>query len=139
MTALTIVTRKAAHAAGLTHFYTGRPCGRGHDAPRFVSTGNCVQCGRENAASFRKDLQRNYVARLRGQFAYSLHPDDHAAALAFCQALDMARGVAPSLAPAQPVRTPRTLEQLEQDRRDRLGLVDEMTRPAVDPLAHGWR
>ena len=29
------------------HYSTGRPCKRGHLAPRFRSTGNCTECNRE--------------------------------------------------------------------------------------------
>lgn len=36
--------RKEALAAGATHFFTGRPCKRGHTAQRYVSTGSCTEC-----------------------------------------------------------------------------------------------
>jgi hypothetical protein len=38
------------------------------------------------------------AARFAGvrQFSYPLHPDDHAAALAFCQGLDLQRGRMPN-------------------------------------------
>lgn len=38
------MTRNEARAAGETLYVTGHPCVRGHTAPRYVSTGNCVQC-----------------------------------------------------------------------------------------------
>lgn len=39
-----IISRQAAHAAGLLRFYTGVPCKRGHTAERYVSTGGCIMC-----------------------------------------------------------------------------------------------
>lgn len=41
------MTRAEARAQGATHFYSGKPCPRGHICERFVSTGNCVECNRE--------------------------------------------------------------------------------------------
>jgi hypothetical protein len=42
----------AAKAAGLLHYSTGRPCSRGHTAPRLVSTQNCTECNREQNAKY---------------------------------------------------------------------------------------
>jgi hypothetical protein len=39
-----LISRWDAHAAGLTRFYTGRPCKRGHVAERYVSTQACLMC-----------------------------------------------------------------------------------------------
>lgn len=41
-----IITRKAAHDSAMVHYFTGAPCIRGHVAPRYVITGNCVECNR---------------------------------------------------------------------------------------------
>lgn len=122
-----LVTRKAAKAAGLLRYFTGRPCPHGHVAQRYVSTGACLQC----LAVAREGTQRAAGARLRGQFAYPLHPDDHAAALAYCQSLDMARGRMPHVppTPAPPTR-PRTADEIAELRRLALGRIAE---PAPDP------
>jgi 5-methylcytosine-specific restriction endonuclease McrA len=40
-------TRKEAAAAGLKHYFTGKPCHKGHVAPR-VLTGTCSECARES-------------------------------------------------------------------------------------------
>lgn len=40
--------RTEAQAAGLKTYSTGRPCHRGHVAERYVSTGQCVECLRED-------------------------------------------------------------------------------------------
>lgn len=70
-----IITRRAAHAAGLAKFYTGRPCIYGHDSPRFVSSGACVACIR--------GYSRNYARAKNGAtvrlILEGLHPDDAAA------------------------------------------------------------
>ena len=42
-----IITRAEAKAQGLTHYYTGEHCKRGHIQQRYTSTGVCVECGRE--------------------------------------------------------------------------------------------
>lgn len=39
-----IVSRSDAYAAGMTHFFTGKPCRAGHVSKRYVSTGNCLEC-----------------------------------------------------------------------------------------------
>ena len=82
-----IISREDAAQQNLTHFFTGRACRYGHIAPRFVSTASCIACNTARAARFRKDAPR--------RFSYDLHPQDVAAALAYCQALDMQRGRVP--------------------------------------------
>jgi hypothetical protein len=91
-----IISRTAAANLGRRHFYTGKPCVKGHVARRFVSTGVCMECNRARSARF--------TARPGGaaHFIYPLHPDDVAAALAYCQALDMQRGRKPTM----PTETP---------------------------------
>lgn len=38
------MTVRAAEAAGLKHYFTGKPCKNGHIGKRYVSTWRCVQC-----------------------------------------------------------------------------------------------
>lgn len=57
MNGYTPVTRYEAASRGLTYYYTGKPCARGHVTSRFVSSGNCLDCHRINS--------RYYVAGLR--------------------------------------------------------------------------
>ncbi len=40
--------RSEASESDSLYFYTGRPCNRGHNAPRYTSTGLCLECSREN-------------------------------------------------------------------------------------------
>jgi hypothetical protein len=48
------LTRHEAARRGMTRYYTGRPCLRGHVAERYVSSGQCCQCRLEQA---REDYQ----------------------------------------------------------------------------------
>jgi hypothetical protein len=48
-------TRKEAMQLGLPHYFTGKPCGRGHIAPR-KTKGSCVECLQE-------DWKRDYDKR----------------------------------------------------------------------------
>ena len=43
-----IITRAEAKQQNLTHYYTGKPCGRGHTDYRFTSIGKCKTCARED-------------------------------------------------------------------------------------------
>ena len=40
-----IITRKEAKEQGLTHYYTGKPCPRGHISERYLQ-GKCVDCSK---------------------------------------------------------------------------------------------
>jgi 5-methylcytosine-specific restriction endonuclease McrA len=64
------ITRKAAKAAGLKYYFTGKPCKRGHIDKRFVCSFCCMTCAREKAAeAFRglvgeaREARRNYERR----------------------------------------------------------------------------
>ena len=41
-------TRKSAMEKGRLYYKTGKPCARGHVAPRFTKTRRCVECDRVN-------------------------------------------------------------------------------------------
>lgn len=45
-------TKKGAKDQGLTHFYTGEPCTRGHIAPRLSLNSCCTECFKENTKRF---------------------------------------------------------------------------------------
>ncbi len=46
-------TRAEALDLGFTRYWTGVPCKKGHVAPRFVSSGGCVECQRANSAAWK--------------------------------------------------------------------------------------
>jgi 5-methylcytosine-specific restriction endonuclease McrA len=43
-----VISRKQAMILGLTTYYTGKPCGRGHDTIRYASNHKCLDCSREH-------------------------------------------------------------------------------------------
>lgn len=90
-----ITTRKEALLQGLVRYYTGRPCQRGHDSQRLVTTGGCCQCNADRSKAFASKAHSLSYSKAVGSFVYPLLPADHAAALAYCQALDMTRGRTP--------------------------------------------
>jgi 5-methylcytosine-specific restriction endonuclease McrA len=51
------ITRKAAKAAGLKHYFTGKPCKRaGHIDKRYVASFSCATCQREKALEAFRNL-----------------------------------------------------------------------------------
>lgn len=62
-----IISRKDAHLAGLKHYFTGKPCRRGHLRERSVSTGACLGCLAHYA--------RSYASKFRGDVAHMVHVD----------------------------------------------------------------
>lgn len=56
-----IIFRAEAKRAGLLKYFTGKPCPRGHLAPRFVGNTHCQKCDRDRA----REYYRNNSERLR--------------------------------------------------------------------------
>lgn len=56
-----VISRIAAKNEGLSTYYTGNPCKRGHLAPRKVNNYNCVVCQKE----YDKDKQKEYYQKHR--------------------------------------------------------------------------
>jgi len=50
-------TRKAAKKLGRLYYKTGEACFRGHNAPRFTSTGKCVECDKLYKVSRRNAIK----------------------------------------------------------------------------------
>jgi len=44
-----VISRKAAKAAGLKHYFTGKPCKFGHVEKRYVASFGCAACYRDKA------------------------------------------------------------------------------------------
>lgn len=127
-----IITRQQAATLGRKRFYTGRPCAHGHDAQRFVSTGGCVACNSARSQLFSKAVSANGKV-----FVYALHPGDVAAALAYCQALDMQRGRTPALAEGLGgVRNPRGTEPVAIPEHVQ-AKWDQLARHNADRLTQG--
>lgn len=47
-------SHKEARAIGAVWYFTGKPCKRGHVAPRFASCGRCKVCHRQQKANYRR-------------------------------------------------------------------------------------
>lgn len=62
---MTPITREQAIQQGLQHYFTGRPCPRGHIAPRFVSSFGCKECAAENAVRKRSLLTQEEREEVR--------------------------------------------------------------------------
>lgn len=122
-------TQADAIAQGSTYYYTGKPCKQGHEAPRYTSTCNCTECARLMRQGKAQAARKASTSRARGWFGYPLHPDDMAAALAYCQGLDLARGRQPYVDPTPAAHTPRTPEQIDELRRLALGRVPYPEQP----------
>ena len=53
-------SKAEAKRLGARHFYTRRPCHRGHDNIRKMPSGNCVVCEREDQYARRRDYHLAY-------------------------------------------------------------------------------
>ena len=49
-----IITRKEAKALGLKRYYTGEKCAYDHIDERYINTGVCIQCSRDNTKRYRQ-------------------------------------------------------------------------------------
>ena len=61
--------RHAAQERGDITYYTGVPCKNGHDAPRFTSNGNCVEC--------RRDIKKKHYNSSAGRAYYQEYWKEH--------------------------------------------------------------
>jgi HNH endonuclease len=77
---------KAARAAGLKVYETGKPCPRGHIAPRYVSTRRCTKCTEEDSKSAEaKQYQKEWYQEHREETiarSQARHKNNRAACLA---------------------------------------------------------
>ena len=71
-----IIGRDEARALGLKHFFTGKPCKRGHVAERDVSSRECVECYRQRRREWRaanlekaKEKERKHARKYRAAVA----------------------------------------------------------------------
>jgi 5-methylcytosine-specific restriction endonuclease McrA len=72
-------TRKEAQVLGVSHYFTGKPCCRGHIAPRRTK-GSCTECDREDTlkvAARRADYFAQYNASEKGKDNKRKHYEAH--------------------------------------------------------------
>lgn len=53
------VSRSEAKAAGVPQYFTGKPCSKGHLAPKFTCSGSCTEC----LAARRREYMREWAAK----------------------------------------------------------------------------
>ena len=70
-----ITSRQEAQAKGLTRYFTGVPCKRGHIAERFVSTRACAGCLAVHSAALSPDKRAVYRRKFRSSPAYTEYLD----------------------------------------------------------------
>ena len=51
----TLLTKKQAREHGLKHYFTGKTCKRGHVDHRYVSTGQCCSCIKEQSKAWQEN------------------------------------------------------------------------------------
>lgn len=64
---MNIISRSKAKELGLTHYFTGKECIRGHVDKRYAS-GKCVSCAQEDTKSWREDNRERSNELRRGQY-----------------------------------------------------------------------
>ncbi len=62
-----VISKPQARAAGLRHYFTGKPCPQGHASKRFVANGQCSDCNTERHRSY---VQRNKESIRKKYLAY---------------------------------------------------------------------
>lgn len=65
MSIFQVMGARQAFEAGLTRYYTGKECIRGHVAQRMVSSGMCCECLKENRGKWRKENPEKRKAQAR--------------------------------------------------------------------------
>jgi 5-methylcytosine-specific restriction endonuclease McrA len=61
-----LLPRQVAKERGISKFFTGVPCIRGHISDRFTKQGNCVMCQRRaNSVHYKKTLKRRRQTEIR--------------------------------------------------------------------------
>lgn len=54
------MTRRAAKDLGLTQYFTGKACPKGHVGMRYTTNGVCVECSSAQAKDWRKNNPERY-------------------------------------------------------------------------------
>jgi hypothetical protein len=70
-------TRKEAKEQGSTRYFTGKPCKRGHVAPRWTRNSDCEECNKQRASGWH--YENREVANTRRNERYYLNRDEHLA------------------------------------------------------------
>ncbi len=79
--------RKTAAQNGQLKYFTGTPCGRGHNTYRYTKTGTCAACVRGYGQKYVNLLPASNLKKVE----MFVHPNDCAAIHGFAEALAQAR------------------------------------------------
>ena len=80
---LAIISRADAKARGLTHYFTGKPCPKGHTAKRYVATWTCSTCSVGHVTTYqRTNPQARIASNLRNRLRRALNHGEWSAATA---------------------------------------------------------
>jgi hypothetical protein len=71
-----IIKKSDAKLLGLTYYFTGNSCCRGHTSPRRVDNGNCVECGKISSKQYNKKHEQSITLY---QQQYRASNKEHAA------------------------------------------------------------
>ena len=66
-----LISRKDALAQGLKHYFTGKPCKRGHVSHRFVSTRQCACCVNQHTRTYyaeKPEFRQKSIARAMSDY-----------------------------------------------------------------------
>lgn len=129
----TVKTRKQAANDGEDKYFTGKACINGHLSLRYTSSGICCKCNTEAAKKYNREMRKRVNARLQGHFIYDLHPDDIAKAFAYCQALDLQRGLVPASKIDEDIPAPTHVEIPAEIARRRAELLRQHTHANSAP------
>ena len=65
MKKLVVITRSEAKAKGLTRYFTGKPCKRGHLSERRVSSLCCLECDADRSRRYYKENREDILTKKR--------------------------------------------------------------------------
>lgn len=138
-----ILLRKDAIAHGVNKYFTGKPCGKGHTAPRYTKTGVCCRCNTDSRRAFNQRIDVRSAVKQGALLVYKLANDaDFDAAWAYCQALDLARGATPQPNPrvAQTVvaAAAPSASQMAAMRAKAFGIAPDLAAP-TSPSGMEWK
>jgi hypothetical protein len=120
-----ILSRAEAAGLGQIQFFTGKPCKHGHVSPRYVSTGNCIQCLRQYSGKYAPPPGGSVIFPLQ-----RVHPDDLETLYQLVDYLNSKRGLPPAVrAGAQTVAPTPWESYLEKEMRKAPTL-----RPSLDSI-----
>ena len=88
-----IISRTEAKSRGLKHYFTGRPCLRGHVLVRNVHDGRCTECHREDIRRYQTEHPEEVKARYRHRCAEDEQAGYYVYCLRYCEGHPLANEI----------------------------------------------